>query len=135
MRADWLKSANQLPVLFPLFFTCARKHFQKSGIERQQRTLLIFFGHTALQSYKDIYKDIISIFFNIKVCCVFSLKSPHRGDSIEYTQHTISINKRKITLNYPKSAAVGISQGAQERVRKSRGRRAISVRATKFCCI
>ena len=31
---------------------------------------------------------IFSIFFNTKVCCMFSLESPHRGDS-EYTQHTI----------------------------------------------
>ena len=29
--------------------------------------------------------DIFSIFFNIKVCCVFSLESPHRGDSNVYT--------------------------------------------------
>ena len=31
--------------------------------------------------------DIFSIFFNIKVCCVFSLESPHRGDSNECTQY------------------------------------------------
>ena len=30
--------------------------------------------------------DIFSIFFNLKVCCVFSLESPHRGDSNVYTQ-------------------------------------------------
>ena len=29
------------------------------------------------------------IFFNMKVCCVFSLESPHRGDSNEYTHYTI----------------------------------------------
>ena len=34
-------------------------------------------------------KDIFSVFFNMKVCCVFSLESPHRGDSYEYTQYTI----------------------------------------------
>ena len=33
--------------------------------------------------------DIFSIFFNMKVCCVFPLESPHRGDSNEYTQYTI----------------------------------------------
>ena len=38
----------------------------------------------------------------MKVCCVFSLESPHRGDSNEYKQHT-SINIiKKITLNYSK---------------------------------
>ena len=30
-----------------------------------------------------------SIFFNIKVCCVFSLESPYRGDSNEYTQYIL----------------------------------------------
>ena len=33
--------------------------------------------------------NIFLIFFNMKVCYVFSLESPHRGDSNEYTQHTI----------------------------------------------
>ena len=42
-----------------------------------------------------------------------------------------SIEKRKIILNYPKSAAMGCFQGTGERVRNSRGRRAISVRATE----
>ena len=51
--------------------------------------------------------DIFSIFFNMKVCCLFSLESPHRGDSNEHTQYTIFNIKRKITLNYPKSAAMG----------------------------
>ena len=37
--------------------------------------------------------------------------------------------KKKNTLNYPKSAAMGFFQGTQERVRNSRGKRAISVRA------
>ena len=31
-------------------------------------------------------RDIFLIFFNMKVCCVFILESPHRGDSNEYTQ-------------------------------------------------
>ena len=33
--------------------------------------------------------DIFSIFLNMKVECVFSLESPHRGNSNEYTQYTI----------------------------------------------
>ena len=45
--------------------------------------------------------------FNIKVCCVFPLESPHRGDSNEYTQYTIFNIKKEITLNYPKTAAMG----------------------------
>ena len=76
--------------------------------------------------------DIFSIFFNMKVCCVFSLELPYRGDSNECIQYTIFSIKKKITLNYPKSAAVGFfCQGTQERVRNSRGKRAISVRATE----
>ena len=43
---------------------------------------------------------------------MFSLESPHRGDSNEYTQYTIFNIKKKNTINYPKSAAKGIfSQG------------------------
>ena len=43
----------------------------------------------------------------MKICCVFSLESPHRGDSNENIQYTIFNIKRKITLNYPRSAAMG----------------------------
>ena len=40
---------------------------------------------------------------------MFSLESPHRGDSNERAQYmyTIFIMKKKITLDYPKSAAMG----------------------------
>ena len=43
------------------------------------------------------------IIFNIKVCCVFLLESPHGGDSNEYTQYTI-FNIKK----YLKFAAMGL---------------------------
>ena len=56
-------------------------------------------------------------FFNTKGCCVFllgsrvfSLESPHRGDSNEYMQHTIFNIKKTITPNYPKSTARDISK-------------------------
>ena len=39
--------------------------------------------------------DIFSIGFNMKVRCLLSLKSPHRGDSNEYTQYTVFNIKRK----------------------------------------
>ena len=58
--------------------------------------------------------------------CTF-LELPHRGDSNQYTQYTTFNLKKKITLNYPKSATTGFFQGPQERARNSRGRRAISV--------
>ena len=67
----------------------------------------------------------------MKVYSVFSLESPHRGDSNEYTEYTIFNTKKKITLNYPKSAGTVFFQGTQEQVRSSRGKRAISVRATE----
>ena len=51
--------------------------------------------------------DIFSIFFNLKVYCAFSLESLHQGDSNDYTQYTIFNIKKKIILNYPKSAAMG----------------------------
>ena len=38
---------------------------------------------------------------------MFLLESPQRGDSNEYTQYTISQYKKKIILNYPKSATMG----------------------------
>ena len=67
----------------------------------------------------------------MKVYCVISLESPHRGDSNEYKQYTIFNMKTKSTLNYFKSASMGFFLGTQERVRNSRGKRAISVRATE----
>ena len=41
---------------------------------------------------------------------MFSLESPHRGDSHEYTRYTCTIFKikKKNTLNFPKSAAMEI---------------------------
>ena len=51
--------------------------------------------------------DIIGVdflcFSNMKLCCVFSLESPHPGDSNEDTQHTtISIKKE----NHPKLSKI-----------------------------
>ena len=65
----------------------------------------------------------------MKIYCVFSLESPHRGDSNENTKYIIfSINK-KISLNYPNPATGFCFQGNQEQLRNSHGKRAISVRA------
>ena len=38
---------------------------------------------------------------------MFSLESPHQVDSNEYTQYT-TFNIKKITLNYAKSAVMGL---------------------------
>ena len=45
-------------------------------------------------------RDTFLVFFNMKVYCVFSLESPHHGDSNEYTQYTIFNIRKKTTLNY-----------------------------------
>ena len=71
----------------------------------------------------------------MKVYCLFSLESPHRGNSNMYTQYTIFIIKKKITADCPKYAAMGFFLGTQERVPNSRGKRAISVRATESYCM
>ena len=47
--------------------------------------------------------------FNMKVCCVFSLEPPHRGDSDEYTTYHFQYEKEKKN-NYPKSVAVEFFQ-------------------------
>ena len=66
---------------------------------------------------------------------MFSLESPHRGDSNKYTKHTI-INIKIKSPEYPKYNNVcsygTFLLGTQERVRNSRGNRAISVRATEI---
>ena len=46
---------------------------------------------------------------------MFSLESPHQGHSNEYTQYTLFNIKKKMTLNYPKIAAIPFFfQGTQE---------------------
>ena len=54
---------------------------------------------------------LFSIFFHVNVCCVFTLESPHRGDSNKHTQHIIINIKTKLTLNYSKynKSAAGIA--------------------------
>ena len=49
------------------------------------------FGANECLSWRQIRRndrDIFSIFFDMKVCCGFSLVLPHRGDSNECTQYT-----------------------------------------------
>ena len=48
----------------------------------------------------------------MKLFCVYSLESPHHGDSNKYTQYTIFQDKKKeINLKYPKFAAMRFSLG------------------------
>ena len=41
-------------------------------------------------SRKRMFRQIYFFHHDI-VCCMYSLESPHRGDSNEYTQHTIIV--------------------------------------------
>ena len=47
----------------------------------------------------------------MKVCCVFSLESPHRGDSNEYTQHTIFSSPGQSRKSYCTTPGVSIGGG------------------------
>ena len=76
-------------------------------------------------------RDIFTIFFNMKVYCVFSLESPHQGDSNEYTQYSIFNIKKEITQNYSEFAAVRFFPRDSRMSSKNRGKRAISVGATE----
>ena len=70
---------------------------------------------------------------------MFSLESPHGGVSNEYTQYILRIplyttfkyKKRKLPKIIPNLQLWDFFQGTQERVRNSRGKQAISVRATE----
>ena len=67
----------------------------------------------------------------MKVYHVFSLESPHWGDSNEYTKYTIFNIKKKITLKLSQICSYGSFSKGQERVRNSHDKRAISVRVTE----
>ena len=54
-------------------------------------------------------RDVFSIFFNMKVYCVFSLESPQRGDSNEYTHYTISQYKKETHPKLSQICNYGIS--------------------------
>ena len=45
----------------------------------------------------------------MKVYCVFSLESPHRGDSSKLHNIPFQYKKKKITLNYLRSTAMGFT--------------------------
>ena len=67
---------------------------------------------------------------------MFTLESPHRGDSNEYTRYTI-FNMNKInTLNYPKSAAMGFfSKGLKNEFETAMVYKPSVFELLKFYCI
>ena len=60
---------------------------------------------------------------------MFSLESPHRGDSKEYIRYTIFNMKKNIYLS--SQIPTGFFLGTQERVRKSGGKRVTRVRTSE----
>ena len=78
---------------------------------------------------------MFSIFFNVKVYCVFSLELPHRGDSNEYIQYTIFNIKKKITPNYLKSAAIDFSKGLMNKFETAVFNKPSVLEPLKVCCI
>ena len=72
----------------------------------------------------------------MKICCVFSLESPHRGESNENTQYTIFNVKKKTTLNYLKSAAIGFySKGLKNKFETAMVNWPSVFEPLKFYCI
>ena len=56
--------------------------------------------NSSASSRKQMFREIF-LFYHEIVCCVYSLESPHRGDSNEYTQHTTIVKEiKKKSLNY-----------------------------------
>ena len=75
---------------------------------------------------------IFLIFYNMKVYCVSHYN--RLVEAILMSTHNIPFStKKENTPNYTKPAAKGFFLGTQVRVRNSRGKRAISVRATVLC--
>ena len=72
---------------------------------------------------------------------MFSLESPRRGDSNEYTQYTIFAMKQKNTLDYPKSVAMGFcsygifSKGLKDELETSVVNEPSVFEPLKFYCI
>ena len=60
----------------------------------------------------------------VHVHCVLSLEYGSLTEAILESTHNISFStqKKKITLNYSKSAAMGFFEGTQEQVRNSHGK-------------
>ena len=67
---------------------------------------------------------------------MFSLESPHRGDSNVYTQHTITNIKKKITLIYPKICRHGtFSKGLKNEFEAAVVNEPSVFEPLKLCCI
>ena len=66
---------------------------------------------------------------------MFTLESPHRGDSNEYTQYTIFNLNKKNTLIYPKPAAMGCFKGFKNEFETAMINEPSVFEPLKFYCI
>ena len=68
---------------------------------------------------------------------MFSLESPYRGDSNEYTKYTIISIKKKFTLNYPKNMQLSdfFSKGLQNEFEAAMVNEPSVFEPLKFYCI
>ena len=74
-----------------------------------------------------IIRIFFSIFFNTKVCCVFPLESPHRGDSNEDTQSAI--------FNIPNLQLWDFSKGLKNEFKTAVAQEPSVFEPLKFHCI
>ena len=66
---------------------------------------------------------------------MFSLESPHRGDSTENTQYTIISIKKKFTLNNPKYVAMRFfSKGLKNEFETAKANEPLVFGPLKFYC-
>ena len=79
--------------------------------------------------------DIFLIFFNMKACCVFSLESPHRGNSNEKSQHTIFNREKKISPIIPKCNYGFFSNGLKNEFETALVNEPSVFEPLKFYCI
>ena len=76
-----------------IVFTYSRTSMARTLIARLPwliRTRFKSLRNSSDSSRKQIFKEIF-LFYREIVCCVYLLELPHRGNSKEYTQHTITV--------------------------------------------
>ena len=67
---------------------------------------------------------------------MFSLETPHRGDSNKYTQYAIFNMEKIITLSYPKSAAMEFcSEGLKKEFETAVVNKPTVFEPLKFYCL
>ena len=82
------------------------------------------------------YMYIFSIFFNMNVCCAFSLESPHLSDSNKYTQYTFFNTKKENHLKLSQICSYGMfSMGAQNEFETAVVNEPPVFEPLKVCCI